>query len=82
MAGARARVLLFGSRTRDSDRGGNIDLLVELSQPVQRPAWLAARLEAVLMRRLGERKNDVLLAAPNLAEQAIHRVARAEGLAL
>lgn len=44
VAGADTRVLLFGSRTDDSLRGGDIDLLVECAQPVQRPAWLAAHI--------------------------------------
>jgi len=82
LAGPQARVLLFGSRTRDGARGGDIDLLVDCPQPVARPVWLAARLEAELMFRLGERRIDVLLTAPNLPEHGIHRVARAEGQAL
>lgn len=79
--GAAAAVRLFGSRLRDG-RGGDIDLLVEMPVPVTEPAWSASRLEARLMRRLDGRRVDVLLAAPNIAEQPIHRVARAEGRAL
>lgn len=80
--GAEARVRLFGSRAVDGGRGGDIDLLVETGASVDRPAWRAAALEARLMRRLDGRRVDVVLAADNLAEQAIHRVARAEGILL
>ena len=82
IAGRDARVLLFGSRTDDNLRGGDIDLLVELPGPVQRPAWLAARIETALVRALGDRKIDVLLSAPNLADAPVHRAARTHGVAL
>ena len=82
LLGPAAEVRLFGSRGQDGGRGGDVDLLVEMSVPVPDPAWTASRLEARLMRRLGGRRVDVLLAAPNVAEQAIHRVARNEGVLL
>ena len=79
IAGPEARVRLFGSRLDDSAKGGDIDLLVELPQPVGNAALLAARLEARLMLRLGGRKVDVLLTAPNLTRQPIHEIALREG---
>lgn len=80
--GADAVVRLFGSRVRDDARGGDIDLLVESPLPVASASWRAALLEARLMRRLEGRRVDVLLAAPNLREHPIHRIARDEGLPL
>jgi len=80
--GDPARVWLFGSRVRDDLRGGDIDLMVELDQPVENAPWLASLLEARLLRRLGGRKVDVLVSAPNLMAQAIHAIARAEGVRL
>ena len=80
LAGPQTRVTFFGSRVDDARRGGDIDLLVELPTPVDRPAVLAASLEAAIMHAIGEQRIDVLLAAPNLQEQAIHRLARSEGL--
>lgn len=75
--GAAAR--LFGSRLEDRARGGDVDLLVDVSDPIEEPALRAARLAARISRYLAGRRVDVLLAAPNLTEQAIHRIARAQG---
>ena len=81
-AGAEAEVWLFGSRLDDRLRGGDVDLLVRLPRPVTRPAALAARLEARLLRALGGRKVDVVLDAPNLARGSIHETAEREGVRL
>lgn len=80
--GPAARVLLFGSRVDDLRRGGDIDLLVELPQAVDDPLAGSVALEVDLMRELGERRIDVLLAYPGLDERPIHRIARATGQAL
>lgn len=80
--GDAARVKLFGSRLDDNARGGDIDLLVELNQQVAEPAVMAARLSARLMYRLGGRKVDVVLKAPNLPILPIHEVASREGVAI
>lgn len=77
--GPGATVRLFGSRLDDTARGGDIDLLVELDVPVEHPAQLTARLSVRLMRAMHGRKVDVLLSAPNLSEQTIHRLAREQG---
>jgi len=82
VAGEHAAVRLFGSRVHDELRGGDIDLLVSLPEPVAQPAVLASRLAARIERALGGRKVDVVLQAPNLLEQPIHRAAMAEGLLL
>ena len=78
--GPDARVRLFGSRTDDSARGGDIDLLVETDRPIDRPVVVSARIGADLQRALGDRRIDVLLLAPNVNEQAIHKLARATGV--
>ena len=81
-AGDAARVWLFGSRVRDDARGGDIDLLVELNEPVAEPAQLSARLAARVSRSMYGRKVDVLLQAPNLLRLPIHAIALAEGIRL
>ncbi len=82
VAGPSATVLLFGSRVNDAARGGDIDLLVELSTPVDSSARLSARIGARLQQVLGDRRIDVLVAAPNLQESPLHRIARESGVAV
>jgi predicted nucleotidyltransferase len=78
----RARVWLFGSRTDDSARGGDLDLMVESLEAVDHPARLIAEIGAELESALGERRIDVLLQAPNLKPTAVHRAAKSSGILL
>lgn len=80
VAGASATVRLFGSRADDSARGGDIDLLVELAAPVDSAVLMSARIGARLQQVLGDRRIDVLIAAPNLQDSPLHRVARESGV--
>lgn len=82
VAGPQTRVRLFGSRTDDAAKGGDIDLLVDVDHPIDSPVLLGACIGARLQQALGDRRIDVVLCAPNIAEQAIHRVARATGIEL
>ena len=82
LAGASARVWLFGSRARDAERGGDVDLLLDLDNAVAEPAQLAARLAARVSRSMHGRRVDVLIKAPNLLHLQIHTVALAEGIQL
>lgn len=82
MAGSHARVFLFGSRTRDDLRGGDIDLLIELPEPSADKLSVSLRAGARLQLALGERKIDVLVTDPKTADTPIIRAARAEGIAL
>ncbi|MBK6741837.1 MAG: nucleotidyltransferase domain-containing protein [Hydrogenophilales bacterium] len=79
LAGEEARVRVFGSRLDDSLRGGDLDLLLELSAPVDNPALLAARVSARVSRLMLGRKVDVVVSAPNLMRLPIHEVAFREG---
>jgi predicted nucleotidyltransferase len=82
LAGADARVRLFGSRLNDQLRGGDIDLLVECPRPVPRPVWLATQITARLQRKLGDRRIDVLVIDPATELEPVHRAAQAEGVLL
>ena len=73
----QAEVYLFGSRARDEDRGGDIDLLI-MSQrigPNER-----RRMKLRLMDGLGERKIDLVVAKDTV--QPFVRIAQAEGVRL
>ena len=82
LAGASARIWLFGSRVYDDARGGDVDLLLELDSPVPEPAQLSATLAARISRTMFGRKVDVLIKAPNLLHLPIHDVALAQGVRL
>jgi uncharacterized protein len=64
------RVALFGSRTDDTRRGGDIDLLLEPPAPLTPAATIALRtqLAARLYRRMGERRIDILIAPAGIAD--------------
>jgi predicted nucleotidyltransferase len=80
--GPGAEVRVFGTRLDDAARGGDLDLLVRCPQPVERKAWLAARLTAVAQRVLGGRKVDVLLVDPTTSLEPVHRQALRDGVLL
>lgn len=82
VAGQGARVWLFGSRVHDQERGGDVDLLLELDEPVSEPAQLAARLSARVSRAMYGRNVDVVVKAPNLMHLPIHSIALQEGIRL
>lgn len=79
VVGQGARVRVFGSRLDDAARGGDLDLMLELTESVDNPALIAARMSALVSRVMHGRKVDVLLSAPNLMRLPIHDIAYAEG---
>lgn len=62
--GDHARVRLFGSRTDDSRRGGDIDLLVETTRTGQEA--LRAKIAAItdIQLALGDQKIDLITCPP------------------
>lgn len=79
VAGKQVRVRVFGSRLDDTAHGGDLDLMLELTEPVDNPALMAARMSARVSRAMHGRKVDVLLSAPNLMHLPIHDIAFKEG---
>lgn len=82
VAGSQSRVRVFGSRLDDAARGGDLDLMLELSEPVDNPALMAAQMSGLVSRAMHGRKVDVLLSAPNLMRLPIHDIAFSEGQVL
>ncbi len=82
VVGQRVRVRVFGSRLDDAARGGDLDLMLELTEPVGNPALVAARMSALVSRVMQGRKVDILLSAPNLLRLPIHDIAYTEGYLL
>lgn len=82
--GSGAVVRLFGSRTDDQARGGDIDLLIDT--PLTDPSLVAAahtRFLASLYTTLGEQKLDVLLDYPGrVTRPPIFALAREQGIVL
>jgi len=79
VAGSQSRVRVFGSRLDDAARGGDLDLMLELPEPVENPALMAAQMSAQVSRAMHGRKVDVLVSAPNLMRLPIHDLAFKEG---
>lgn len=76
------QIVLFGSRVDDQAKGGDVDLMIEFSTPVDNPAWISAQFGAKVSRAMHGRKVDVLLSAPNLSHLPIHDVAKKQGVVL
>ncbi len=79
-----AQLRLFGSRTNDNAKGGDIDLLVNTSM-TDSTAIAKAHLAflAMVYARLGEQKIDVLIDYPTKQNNpAIFNIAKAEGILL
>ena len=78
--GPDVEVKLFGSRLDDTQKGGDIDLLVESPAPIPQAEERATELIARIQKRIGVRKIDLLYAWPGLDEKPAHRSARREGV--
>ena len=74
--------MLFGSRTRDDLRGGDIDLLIERAAASDDKLSVSLRAGARLQFEIGERKIDVRVTDPQTQETPVIRAARREGIPL
>jgi predicted nucleotidyltransferase len=80
--GEQARVYLFGSRVDDTKKGGDIDLFVELDAVTENMVAKILQLNGALQMALGMQKIDIVFHAPNYARQAIHDIAKQQGILL
>jgi uncharacterized protein len=58
-----AQILLYGSRTDDAKRGGDIDLLILTPNEVDLRTRLS--MEARMWEKIGEQKIDILIEKPD-----------------
>ena len=80
--GVEAIVRLFGSRVDDTQRGGDIDLLIDPGRPLAHRIQAECRLSACLYIKLGGRKVDVLIKDPLKPLLPIHEQALRNGIIL
>ena len=80
--GEAAVVRLFGSRVDDTQRGGDIDLFIEPTQPLENRIQEECRLSASLYIKLGGRKVDVLIKDALKPLLPIHEQALRTGIIL
>jgi predicted nucleotidyltransferase len=80
--GSNAKIWLFGSRVDDEARGGDIDLYVELAEPLADSAWCALRFNGALQQAFGAQRIDVVTRGPSEPLKPIHETAKRSGVAL
>lgn len=80
--GDRTLIRIFGSRARENEKGGDIDLLVETDQRLPNRVASACRLASELQMQLGDQRIDVIVIDTATQEQPIHQVARQTGVML
>lgn len=78
--GDDARVILFGSRVDDTKKGGDIDLLFETDQSVSNRVTIVGALYVALIRKLGDRKIDILLKDATTPPAPVIDIARQTGI--
>jgi predicted nucleotidyltransferase len=74
-----AKVWLFGSRTDDSKKGGDIDIAI-LSENSNKDVMQEIQVRRFICDRIGEQKIDIVIS--NTGKEAIFRLAAAEGIRL
>jgi len=82
LLGANCQILLFGSRIDASQRGGDIDLLIESPIIIKNRVQLECKLAARLYIKLGGRKVDILIKDSLTVIKPIHQQAMKQGIIL
>ena len=80
--GEESWVILFGLRTDDAKKGGDIDLLFETDQVVGNRATTIGTLYVTVIRKLGDIKIDMLLKEAATPEASVLAIARQTGIQL
>jgi len=71
--GTEVEVFLFGSRTNDQKRGGDIDLFIRNSNGEQLKTRTKINFITDLILRIGEQKIDVVLDHPNRKNSVFYK---------
>ncbi len=69
--GSSARAWLFGSRTNDEKKGGDIDLFIKSEEPERLTLENRLRFSVDLKLSLGDQRIDVVLDTPALQLQEV-----------
>ncbi|MFU8839000.1 MAG: nucleotidyltransferase domain-containing protein [Thiohalomonadaceae bacterium] len=80
--GPYASVWLFGSRTDDTAKGGDIDIMVEAAMSPDDALEKELKLYARLIRRLGDRRIDIIVHRADAPMLAVHQAAVTTGVRL
>lgn len=67
------RIFLYGSRVDDARRGGDIDVFLDASRPIDLKTALTTQ---VLLSAACDTKVDLLVKSPGDEEMPIHQIAR------
>ncbi len=78
--GSTADIYLFGSRVDDNKKGGDIDLYIESTMPVDMESKLKFLME--IERKVTTRKVDVVIKSPQSKDREIFATAKKTGLLL
>ena len=78
--GKNVKIILFGSRVYDAERGGDIDILLESPEPMSEILKKKISFLVKLKQRIGDRKIDVLVQGKDSEDKAIYKVAHREGI--
>jgi uncharacterized protein len=82
--GEDVKVILFGSRTDDSKRGGDIDLLIVPSgeKDIAKLTLLEIQLLAGLKLAIGDQKIDILIKTIDDTNKLVYQQAMDQGIPL
>ncbi len=82
--GQDVRVILFGSRTDNSKRGGDIDLLIVPSREldIAKLTLLEIQLLAGIKMKIGDQKIDILIKTASDTNKLVYRQALEQGIPL
>jgi hypothetical protein len=80
--GTDVHITVFGSRTMDDYKGGDIDLLFETQATLENRAKTICQLSGALTMALGDRKIDIILKDANTPNAPIFDIAKRTGIPL